>query len=302
MSMFSLVDSRLGPIVGIALVRVLPSGMAYRLADWVATLAASRQRSALVRAVRLNQAMARGLEPSAPELGEAAREVLTNAARGYVTLFKAMADGRSRLLEICHIRESLRREIMTFADRKQGVILVGPHTGSFDVVLLAFGIHGFPVQALSHRAPRGSYLTQNAIRRRYGLDLSPISLSSLRQAVKHLRQGGAVLTGIDLPDPRGEELLFLGRETRLPIGHARLAVKTGCPIIVALCRPVGDKEYEAILAATLFPEDGGSEHQRALSLAQQVISVVDDHVRKMPGEWLMFHDLWPAASGEASSG
>ena len=72
----SLVNSRVGPSLGILLARVLPRDLASSFADWLAGLAASGVDTPVVRAIRANQAVVRGVPYDHPGLQKAAAEVL----------------------------------------------------------------------------------------------------------------------------------------------------------------------------------------------------------------------------------
>jgi lauroyl/myristoyl acyltransferase len=109
----------------------------------------------------------------------------------------------------------------------RGLILVGAHTCSFDILLLGLK-EVFPsVQILRNADPQGSSRLMNEIRKEHGVMMTPISMRSLRQALTRLRQGGVVAIAADVPVEGGEELFFFGHESQLPVGHARLALGTG---------------------------------------------------------------------------
>ncbi len=103
-----------------------------------------------------------------------------------------------------------------------------------------------------------------------------------------------MLTGIDRPDPAGESLSFLGRQARLPVGHARLALRSGAAILAGAVMPSGDGRYRVMAAGLIEPKRGeGNEPRRAVRLAQQALALIEPLVRARPEEWLMFFPLWP---------
>ena len=293
MNLVDLANSRLGPPLGILLSRVLPRRTAYRLADSMAAATARRAELPLVQAVRANQAVLRDLPYEHPDLGLAGGEVLRHAARGYVDLFRAMAGGPKALLESCEADDSL----VTLLDRGlaggRGVIAVSAHMSCFDMFLLSLAARGYQAQALSFADPRGSYRVQNTLRRQYGLNLTPISPQALRSAMRWLREGGLVVTGVDRPAPEGEELVLFGRRSRLPIGHARLSIHTGAPILVGVVQSAGDHRYRVLGKALIDPKEGALGRGDAALLAQRALAVLEDCIRERPEEWLMFFPVWP---------
>lgn len=219
MDIISIINSRLGPMLGLLLGRTLSREQAYRMADWIAGLVVARSELWLVKGVRANQAVVRGLPYDLPLLNQAVRDVISNAARGYADWYRAVSGGPEVVNSSVIIDESLEQAVYQSIEDKRGLVIVGAHMSSFNILLLALGLRGYPVQALSYARVQGSYHVDNALRLKFGLNLTPISFQSLRQAVLRLRDGGLVMTGIDRPDVGGELLTFFGRQAKLPVGH-----------------------------------------------------------------------------------
>jgi KDO2-lipid IV(A) lauroyltransferase len=295
MNLISLVNSRLGLPLGVFLANALPERAAHRLARGLAASTARQRQLPVTQAVRSNQAVVRGKRYEDPALDGAVKAVLANAAVGYVDLFRALSGGTEALVRRCEMDDSLVAGFREGAARGKGVIAVSAHMSCFDMLLLTLAARGYRVQALSFADPQGSYRVQNTLRRRFGLDLTPISLPSLRKAVRNLRQGGVVLTGIDRPAAEGEDLLFFGQQARLPVGHARLALATGAQILVGVVQSGGIGQYRAFGAGLIDPRGQDASMDGARYLAQKVLSVIEGYVRKRPEEWLMFFPVWPQA-------
>ncbi len=228
------------------------------------------------------------------------RDVCGNAARSYLTLYRSMALGRRALEAACSIDSTVRQWLDTATAAGRGMVIAGAHMGSFDTVFLTMQERGLSPQVLSYPNPRGSYRADNAIRRKYGLDLTPISPASLRAAVRRLQDGGSVLTGIDRPDPAGERLDFFGRLARLPIGHARLAQRTGSLLLVVACVDDGMGAYKVVGAPPLEPSSASDPQTAARRLAQKAIKVLERFIGERPGEWLMFFPVWGGSQPTAS--
>jgi len=281
-------------MLGLLLGRLLSREQAYRLADWIAGLVVARSESWVVQGVRANQAVVRGRPYDSPELDQAVRDVIRNAARGYADWYRAVAGGPEMVNSSIIIDESLEQVIRQSMEEKRGMVIVGAHMSSFNILLLALGLRGYPIQALSYARVRGSYHIDNALRIKFGLNLTPISFQSLRQAVLRLRAGGLVMTGIDRPDVGGESLTFFGRQAKLPVGHARLALRTGSKILVGMVQAMGDGRYRAVCGSLIEPEYTGDQHQDVIMLAQRVLSMIEEYIRSRPQEWLIFLPIWPS--------
>jgi lauroyl/myristoyl acyltransferase len=88
-------------------------------------------------------------------------------------------------------------------------------------------------------------------------------------------------------------LTFFNRKVVLPVGHARLALRTGANILIGGVQAEGGGYYRGICADFIEPKSTGNERSDVLSLAQHIISVMEDMIRSNPEEWLMFYPVWP---------
>jgi lauroyl/myristoyl acyltransferase len=293
----SLATSRIGPLLGILMGRLLPSKVAVRVADRLAAWAAYRPENRVVRSVRANQAVVRDWPLSDPRLNEVVFRVFSNAAHGYLTFFRGLARGRERLGAACRLDPVLVDNLSRAREQGRGVFIVGPHMGNFDIALVALHQHDLDPLVLTYRNPRGSYLADNAIRQSYGVELTPISIRSLREALTRLKYGGLVLTLVDRPDSQGEQVSFFGRTARLPVGHARLALRAGALIQVGAALKDGDHAYCVQAGELIDPQrrPGESEPAAARRIAEQIAAGMEPFIRRRPAEWLMFLPVWPEA-------
>jgi|Deesub1362A_J573_1020465.scaffolds.fasta_scaffold02430_3 KDO2-lipid IV(A) lauroyltransferase len=292
MDITALAMSRVGPSLGMAIARLLPYSMACAVARRLARRAAKDPRSPLLQAILANQAVVRGLPHDDPRLEQAAIQVLENAALGYVDLFKAMAKGPEGILEHCKMHPDMQERLDAGMAEGRGLLIIGPHTLGFDFFLLWLGVMGYPVQALSYADPRGSYLTQNMMRARFGLRVTPVSVPALREAYRNLRRGRAVLTGVDRAGLGGVRLRFFGREVVLPDGPARMACRTGAPVLVGLPHRVAPGYYQADLGGWFEPPQSGDLRKNTLELAQALLGTLERFIAQHPDQWLMFHPVW----------
>ncbi|MDX1601231.1 MAG: lysophospholipid acyltransferase family protein [Anaerolineales bacterium] len=293
----ALATSRLGPVLGLMIGRLLPRAPSEWLADRMAAWAAAQPTHGVVRAVRANQAVARELPYRDPSLSEAVVQVFRNAAHGYLTFFRSLARGRTSLGASCEVDPVLIENCRQVMAAGRGVFLAGPHMGNFDLALVALQQHELNPLVLSYRNPHGSYVIDNAIRQRYGVELTPISMRSLRDAVGRLAGGGCVLTLVDRPDSRGRTLDFFGRPANMPFGHARLALRSGSVLQIGAALQIEEGRYRIEAGGLIDPLEiqGTTRSERELTLAQQVAWEMETFIRRRPGEWLMFLPVWPQA-------
>jgi lauroyl/myristoyl acyltransferase len=293
MNPISLATSRWGPFLVMLLCRVLPRRLIYRLGDWISTHIARRRDRPFVKALHANVAVVHGLPEEHSKVARAVARLLRNTVRGYVDLFRALLAGPKKIRTICELDPSLISIIEMCLGSGQGLVLVGAHTCSFDLLLLRINELFPSVQVLSNSAPKGSSQVMNDLRRKHGLDTTPISVHSLRQAVNRLRVGGVVAIAADLPIENGEESNFFGQKSRLPVGHTRLALGTHAKILVGFSHRIGEGLYRAEAVLVPRPVSVGDKRRDVVRWAQDSLTAVEGFIQRWPEEWLMPLPVWP---------
>lgn len=291
----TLATSRIGPFIGMMLGRLMPYRFTQWLAARMAAVAAAWPKNRMVRAVRANQAVVRGLRIDDPTLSDVVFEVFRNAGQGYMAFFHGFARGRKSLAAACSVDDLFVERVKRAQAAGHGVFIVGPHMGNFDLALVALQECGLDPLVLTYRTPRGSYLADNAIRQSYGVELTPISPKSLRAAMRRLKEGGVVLTLVDRPDSEGQPINFFGRPAQLPTGHVRMALRSGARLQVGVSVKAGGRKYQiqgpAPIEANRQP--GESEPEAIERLATEVMLEIEKFIADRPSEWLMYYPVWP---------
>ena len=88
---------------------------------------------------------------------------------------------------------------------------------------------------------------------------------------------------------------FFGREVVLPIGHARMAIRTDAHLILGVVQKTGEGKYHVTGPPILVPERTGDDQLDTLRLAQRTIHILENYIRSRPEEWMMFLPIWPEA-------
>ncbi len=293
MALIELIFSRLGPYLGLTLARILPQTAAYKVGDWIVWVLLRQTDSALYQSVRANQAVVRGWSFEDERLHAVVREVLTNSAYGLVDWFRAISKPSIQGKLPCRIDQQLIDLAVDGQEQGYGAVIVGGHLSSFNIFLMKIAENRWPVQILTHREEEGSYQSDNIFRRKFGLNVTPISTSSLRAAYQRLKSGGFVLTAVDRPDTGTEELTFFGRPATMPTGHARLALKTGSYVMVLAVQKVHQGFYQVVGTRLAKEEVSGDLATDVRALAQRVLYQLEEYIRERPSEWLMFKPVWP---------
>lgn len=294
MKLFKLATSRFGPAIVILICRLLPLRWAYRFGEWLASLVGRNQQVPFTQGVRANLAVLHGVPESDPLVDAALAGLLRQMAHSYVDLFRAIDGSPEQIYAACQFDPATIRAIETCRTEGQGLVLVGAHTCSFDVLLLALRQIFPSVQALTLSDPKGSSAVMNDLRWRFGIEVTPISVQALRQAIERLRSGGVVAVAADVPvaEHSGEMLTFFGREARLPVGHARLALDSGAQMVVGVSHCIGDGQYQAEIAVAPRPASTGSKRQDSICWAQAALTTIEHYLRRWPDQWLKPKPLW----------
>jgi KDO2-lipid IV(A) lauroyltransferase len=292
MKLFQLATSRFGPHIVMLLCRLLPLRWAYRLGEWLVALVGRRQDLPFVQGVRANLAVLHGVPEWDPIVGAALRKLLRHMVHSYVDLFRAVHGRPEQVYTTCQLDATAVEAIEACRAEGQGLVLVGAHTCSFDILLLALRQIFPSVQALTQAEPQGSSTIMNDVRQRFGIEVTPISCQALRKAVERLRAGGVVAVAVDVSVRSGEILTFFGREALLPVGHARLALDTGAQMVVGVSHCIGDGQYRAEIAVAPRPPSTGNKRQDSIVWAQATLATLEGFLRRWPDQWLMPQPLW----------
>jgi KDO2-lipid IV(A) lauroyltransferase len=272
---------------------LMPSPIGHWLARSIGSRIAAHPDSELVRAVRLNQWVAGGQDPDPAALDRAVRETLQHSARTIFDLYhylnNAPAADRMMVLDESVLPLMSRPE---FAER--GLMVVGVHISNFDLVMRALTRRGLRPLTLTIPDPQGGRRIEFELRRKAGMNLHPPSFSSLRAAIRHLQQGGTVMTGMDRPVPDPDvRPLFFGHPASLPTHHITLALKTGVPVVILVTIRRADGKSVVYASAPIEMEPWPDRLEELKRNAEKVIRVAEEFIRRAPHQWSMPIPVWP---------
>ncbi len=288
-----IINSSFGVSLVTALGRGLPPRLGHRLADFVAEQVAGQRGSKMVQAVRANQWVVRGCMPDGNALDRAVLETLRHSARSVFDLYHYIQNPEAarRLIVLDSTTQELVRR-HEFDGR--GLMVVGLHLSSFDLVLQWLCQQGMCPFVLTIPNPQGGRRMEFEMRKRTGMNLVPFSIGALRQALRHLQQGGVALTGIDRPLPEPGALpRFFGRPSALPIHHIFLATKARVPVVIMFTRLKADGKYHVYTSDLIEMDSHPDREQGALQNAEKVLSVAEQFIRQAPEQWSVSLPVWP---------
>lgn len=176
----------------------------------------------------------------------------------------------------------------------RGVVLPSAHLGPWESVAATLVRSGVPLVTLVRESydPRFDALL-GRVRGRGGVRTIARGAAGAPMAiVRALRAGKVLGAPMDLasrvPSVR---VPFLGREAQTAVGPARIALRTGAPVVVATLEARGGRRE---VTATRVPTRDLSERDplAATTLTRRINDELSRRILTMPEAWPWMHDRW----------
>lgn len=288
------INSQFGLNLAISLARAAPPWLGYAIANQAAQWMAARHQSEAVKAVRANQWVVRGEQLSQTALDQAVHKVFHGAARSLYELYHYIQDSEA-VGKFFSIHPSFNALMGRPEFTQPGLVVVGLHISNFDLALQWIcGMSWIKPLVLTIPNPQNGRQLEFEIRKRTGMNLVPATMSGIRQAIQHLKQGGTVATGIDHPVKDSlHRPLFFGRPASLPIHHIHMALTASVPLVLVACRLEDDGLYH-LSASPQIELDAYPDHrQQLLRNAEKVLAIAEGFIRQAPQQWMITQPVWP---------
>jgi len=298
MSLQSFINGRFGIGLILALGKITPSSIGYPLAEKVSLLLSAQNDSNIVRAARANQWIISGCSLPSEELDTQTRETFRQTSRWLFDFYHNINN-----YQVILDRVTLSPKLVKFlTDRlggDEGTILVAPHLSNFDFGGRAMVLHGFDIQVLSYPQPHGGYQWQNKLRKDIGMNVTPMSIESMRAAKNRLKNGGVVVTGMDRPlDQSNYHPHFFGYPTTVPTSYVRMALQTNAAVLVIACIGLPEENYRVECSDLIYMEPDDDPVREIEKNAEKVLHEAENFIRAYPSQWAMFYPVWPFALEE----
>ncbi|MEE4381970.1 MAG: lysophospholipid acyltransferase family protein [Pseudomonadales bacterium] len=182
-----------------------------------------------------------------------------------------------------------------YVRRERSAVFFGAHHANWELMALALAREGVPLVAL-YAPIQNPYLDRlmGRARSQLGCGTHPRG-ASIRPLLRHLREGGAIGTLIDLRVSEGSDLPFLGRPTRLPDAAARLALGTGCDLVPIRIERTGTARYRCTIGPVLPVDDLRDGPDAVAAVTRRMVALVEDWIREEPALWLAANRRWDKA-------
>jgi len=295
MTLQSIINSRIGIGLILAIGKLIPPKLGFKLADWVAKKIASRKDSQMVRALRANQWIVTGENLSSKELDVQVLNTFRHIAHVQYDLYHNL-DNHQATLERMVLCPKLVGILNSRKNGAEGTLILAPHLSNFDLAGRAMALNGFDIQVLSYPQPHGGYQWQNRLRKEVGIDVSPMSTESLRRAKARLNAGGLVISGLERPLPETNyHPKFFGYPAPVPVFYVRLALQTRCAMMIIACVGTPEEDYVLECSDLIYLKTFKDPTQEIESNAEKVLKAAEPFIRAHPEQWAMSYPVWPFA-------
>ncbi len=298
MNIQPILNSRTSTEIALFLSKALPPLIGYPLSNHIAKRFVIHNGTDSYKALRANQWIVNQGKLSSLELDQITERTIQNTANCLYDYYHNIRKPKSTI-DMVEFSPSFQEYLANLGKTKEGTLFVAPHLSNFDLCARAATFKGMRVQVLSFPEPPGGYKIQNKIRQEVGIDITPISMTSMLQAIERLRNGGTVLTGVDRPFADAKHKpLFFGRPATLSDFHVRIALRVKSPIIVLAAKNLPEHRY-LIQASEPIPMKlfNDKEKEYVYNL-ESVLEVVAEYIRQVPDQWSMYYPVWPDALTE----
>ncbi|HUF78163.1 MAG TPA: lysophospholipid acyltransferase family protein [Thermoanaerobaculia bacterium] len=279
-------------------VRLLPHPAARGLGRGLGRLA-----HALLR--RHRRIAAGNLALALPDLGEADRRRTVAACFEHfgLALADAVSAARFDAVELCRRLDLEGWEHLQEAEREierrgtgSGLFILSAHLGLWEIAAYPPGIYGGPLHVVGRPADNPWLHRELArARGRFGNELIP-KRGAVRPMVRVLSRGGRVGILIDQRARPGEGIWvpFFGRPAYTTPVLARLALRTGAPVVAIFGYPLPAGRYRVVLREAIWPDAAaGHEGEEGVAeLTRRYLEVCEREIRGRPEMWLWMHERW----------
>jgi len=199
--------------------------------------------------------------------------------------------------------EKLFSTLKAQTDTGKGAISAVAHMGSWELAGV-YGHHiGIPVFTFvaEQKNPLvNTYL--NRMRQRPGIPVISRGTDAIRDIIRRLRKGYLLAILPDVRMRRGGIMVpFLGGEANVGEGMAMFARQCDVPIFPCIVTRHGWAQHKGKVGPAIWPDSRLDKESDILRMTKEVLSLIDEEIRKDPGQWFWFNKRWILDPVEPSS-
>jgi KDO2-lipid IV(A) lauroyltransferase len=231
---------------------------------------------------------------TAAEIKGTAKQVFINQGKNLFELFSFPKIDGEKLSGLVSI-DNIGAFSEGFSAGK-GFLIASAHCGNWEIMAAAIARAGVPLNVIAKRIYiEGLNRLLVGMRNLKGVKVILRSGSgAARDMLRALRNKEALGLLIDQDtDVPGVFIEFFGRKAWTPSGLATLAFRTGAAVVLALDARMPDDTHEVFITGPIQMRKSGLGPEQDLVFNTQVItSLIEDHIRKYPAQWVWMHKRW----------
>ena len=224
------------------------------------------------------------------EATQIARRSYAVIARTFVDIFHAPRIDDKTLWKFIP-RSEVERVSQVITQRRGGVLVSG-HFGNWELVIHALRRFYPHVRVIvGDQSNRRVDAAIKEVRKQGGIPAIS-SRTGIREAVRFLREGGAIATLMD-QDARKSGIFvdFLGVPASTSTGMVALALRTGVPFIPVVLVDRG-RSYELVISSPWEPRAEATEEENIRCGAAHYSRFLETQVRRYPENYFWAHRRW----------
>jgi lauroyl/myristoyl acyltransferase len=282
----------------------IPPAIGYWLADLAGRLAymvAPRSRRAATSNLRH---VMRGA--SRAEIKRAVRGVFRNVMRNYYDLCRAPDMSDEEIEKRVVFDYEGWQGVLDLQRERKGVLLVGAHFGSFDMIGQVIHRRGVDLAVLIAQV-KPAWLSNwiTGMRGVRGLPLlivdteegegsEGMNRAALLDGMRQLRGGGVLGVVADRnTEETGVTIRFFGHPTRVATGAAKIALRSRAHVVVSLCRRLPGNKFSVTFSTPIPPSGSAANDEDVKALLSDIFSRFERHFSQNPEQWVLLQPVWP---------
>ena len=285
---------------GTWLILILPRGIALFLAERGARLGywlIGRQRRKTLENLR----QAYGSQKTPVEIETLAKRVFENFALTAVEILQFKKLSLEKVSAFVDFGGAFQVYDSLLAEGK-GVISVTAHIGNWELLAGVFGLKGYRGAVLARRIYYEPY-NRWVLGLREALRVPTIYRDdSTREILKRLAANEIIglLPDQDIDSLKGIFVDFFGRPAYTLVAPARLALKTGAPLLPNFMIRVGRDRYKLVLGKVIRPQAETNRDEAVAKYTQEWMRQFEEVIRAYPEQWAWMHNRWKTKSSVIS--
>lgn len=176
-------------------------------------------------------------------------------------------------------------------NKKQGMVLLGSHLGSFEAMKTLAQQNNMPLKVLMHieHSQQMIKLLHEINPGAEQLIINMVDMDALLQVKEWVGQGGVVgiLADRVYHEDKVVSFDFLGRAADFALGPFRLIKLLNVPVMFCCGIYSGGNKYDIF-----FEKLSSVKQLSAHELLKEYVMILENYVRKYPYNWFNFYDYW----------